>query len=171
MAATLTAADVRAAIAAEAARRTQHDLDLARGTVAPAAQPVRTAADVRAHLAGLESGSPTGDATTENLPGANAPGTDEKLSAPALESPAPPVGSDTPRGATAMTNADNQTMEPDTPGAAWGLPDDMPGHAALAAAGILTMADLLAVDDLTGIDGIGPATAHKIRARMTEATE
>ena len=170
MAATLTAADVRAAIAAEAARRTQHDLDLARGAVAPAAQPARTAADVRAHLAGLEnSGQPTEGATTENT-SANAPGVTE-TSAPALDVPAPPVGSDTLRGATAATEADNNLEPIAIPGAAQGLPDDLPGHAALAAAGILTMADLLAYGDLTRIDGIGPATAAKIYAWTVEAME
>lgn len=46
------------------------------------------------------------------------------------------------------------------------LPDDFPGRRALEAAGIETMTDLLQVDDLRAIPGIGPATERKIRRAL-----
>lgn len=46
------------------------------------------------------------------------------------------------------------------------LPPDFPGRAALLEAGIETISDLLGVDDLRSIPGIGPATERKIKAAL-----
>jgi len=46
------------------------------------------------------------------------------------------------------------------------LPDDFPGRAALKEAGITKFGQILKVKDLTKIDGIGPATADKIKAAL-----
>ena len=146
-----TAAEVRAAIRAQ-------------GTAPAPAEaqtpqtPAQTVADVRAVLAGLDRGSPVEGATTENPSADTAPGT-EQNSAPALPvPPAPPTGSDTLADVPETTNA--------APDAGQGLPHDVPGHAALAAAGIETIDDLLAAGDLTQIDGIGPVTADRIHNWM-----
>lgn len=48
------------------------------------------------------------------------------------------------------------------------LPDDFPGHAALAAADITTYAQLRKADDVTQIVGIGEATAKKIAEALGE---
>lgn len=47
-----------------------------------------------------------------------------------------------------------------------GLPDDFPGRDALAAAGVESVAELVDIDDLRGIPGIGPATERKIREAL-----
>lgn len=46
------------------------------------------------------------------------------------------------------------------------LPEDFPGRRALLEAGVATWAELLAIDDLEAIRGIGPATAKRIREAM-----
>ena len=48
------------------------------------------------------------------------------------------------------------------------LPDDFPGRAALAEAGVNTYGQLRRVSDLTAIPGIGKATAEKITAAADE---
>lgn len=48
------------------------------------------------------------------------------------------------------------------------LPEDFPGLAALEAAGITTYNEVRAVEDLTAIPGIGPATAEKITEALEE---
>lgn len=146
MATILTVTDVRAAITAPAS-----------GPAHPAGP---TVADVRARLYGhgqrhdQPSGDPAARATTEKTDGSmiHGDGTDP---APALDVPARAAGPNTGDPA-------NDTYAPiEYPGSP--LAHDMPGHAALAAAGIDTLEDLRAVADLTQIDGIGPATARKIQ--------
>lgn len=55
------------------------------------------------------------------------------------------------------------------------LPDDFPGFTALEAAGLTTYAkvrkELEAEKPFGEVDGIGPATAEKIRAAMSESSE
>lgn len=51
------------------------------------------------------------------------------------------------------------------------LPDDFPGRAALADAGITSYGKLRRVDDLTSIAGIGDVTAGEIKAALGESTE
>ena len=55
------------------------------------------------------------------------------------------------------------------------LPEDFPGHAALEAAGLSTYAkvrkELSADKPFDEVDGIGPATAEKIRSAMNESLE
>lgn len=48
------------------------------------------------------------------------------------------------------------------------LPEDFPGHNALAEAGIHTHKDLAAVEDLTEIPGIGEVTAAEIEAALAD---
>jgi len=48
------------------------------------------------------------------------------------------------------------------------LPDDFPGHSALAGNGITTYAQLRKAGDVTSLTGIGPATAEKIAAALGE---
>lgn len=48
------------------------------------------------------------------------------------------------------------------------LPDDFPGASELRAAGVASIARVLEVDDLTSIDGVGPATAEAIQDRLRE---
>ena len=48
------------------------------------------------------------------------------------------------------------------------LPEDFPGHAALAEAGINTFGQLRKAGDVTEIEGIGPATAKKIEEALEE---
>ena len=47
-----------------------------------------------------------------------------------------------------------------------GLPDDFPGRAQLVAAGLDTMSAVRAHEDLTQVEGIGPATAGKIQEAL-----
>lgn len=49
------------------------------------------------------------------------------------------------------------------------LPDDFPGRAALADAGVNTFTQLRKFGDVTEIAGIGPATAEKIATALAEA--
>lgn len=49
------------------------------------------------------------------------------------------------------------------------LPDDFPGHAALSNAGITTYAQLRKAGDVTALEGIGPATADKIKTALEES--
>lgn len=51
-----------------------------------------------------------------------------------------------------------------------GLPDDIPGREQLLAAGVLSLDDVAAMEDLTDVDGIGKATAAKILAYLEEAS-
>ena len=51
------------------------------------------------------------------------------------------------------------------------LPEDFPGHAALAEAGINTYAQLRKAGDVTEVSGIGPATAKKITEALSETPE
>lgn len=52
------------------------------------------------------------------------------------------------------------------------LPEDFPGHSALEAAGITTYAKVRKqLESLTEVDGIGDATAEKIREAMTHPAE
>lgn len=51
------------------------------------------------------------------------------------------------------------------------LPEDFPGHAALAEAGINTYAQLRKAGDVTEVAGIGPATAKKIAEALAATTE
>lgn len=53
-------------------------------------------------------------------------------------------------------------------GASLELPEDCPGRSVLMAAGVEMMSDLLGIDDLQEIPGIGPVTEEKIRAWMGE---
>lgn len=51
------------------------------------------------------------------------------------------------------------------------LPEDFPGHSALADAGITTYAGVRKqLETIEDIDGIGPATAEKIREAMDESS-
>lgn len=51
------------------------------------------------------------------------------------------------------------------------LPDDFPGHSSLDAAGLTTYAKVRKqLDSLEEIEGIGPATAEKIREAMGESS-
>lgn len=50
------------------------------------------------------------------------------------------------------------------------LPEDFPGHGALENAGLTTYAKVRkSLDALEEVDGIGPATAEKIREAMNES--
>lgn len=50
------------------------------------------------------------------------------------------------------------------------LPEDFPGHGALEEAGLITYARVRKnLDSLEDLDGIGPATAEKIREAMGES--
>lgn len=49
------------------------------------------------------------------------------------------------------------------------LPEDFPGHAALEAEGITTYAKLRKAGDVTGVPGIGKATAEKIATALGES--
>lgn len=52
------------------------------------------------------------------------------------------------------------------------LPEDFPGHSALDEAGLTTYAKVRkSLDSLEDVDGIGPATAEKIREAMGESSE
>lgn len=141
-----TVADVRAAI-------TSH----APGPAHPAGPSV---ADVRARLSGRGPirGNPAAQATTENIIGTEflqpSQEDDREGSAPAPAVPARAAGSNSGDPAIAPNAA---TESPGSP-----LDHAMPGHAALAAAGIDTIEDLRAVADLTRIKGIGRATARSI---------
>lgn len=53
-------------------------------------------------------------------------------------------------------------------GAVEELPDDFPARAKLEEAGVETLADLMALDDLEEIHGVGPVTAGKISGAMEE---
>lgn len=46
------------------------------------------------------------------------------------------------------------------------LPDDFPARDALILAGLMTVEDVAAHNDLTTLEGIGKATATKIRAAL-----
>jgi phage terminase Nu1 subunit (DNA packaging protein) len=46
------------------------------------------------------------------------------------------------------------------------LPDDFPGRRALEEAGVESMAELLEIEDLRSVRGIGPATERKIMERL-----
>lgn len=48
------------------------------------------------------------------------------------------------------------------------LPEDFPGYAALAEAGINTYGQLRKLEDVTTVPGIGPATAEKIKEALAE---
>lgn len=73
-----------------------------------------------------------------------------------------------------QVNAENETQEGSDESEDEGqalrgrLPEDFPGHAALAAAGVDTYGKLRKVSDLTEIEGIGPATAEKIQEALGE---
>lgn len=142
MATILTVTDVRAAITAPA-----------KGPAHPAGP---TVADVRARLYGHghPSGDPAAPATTEKTDGSLIHG-DGKHPAPALTAvPASAAGPNTGDPAVNTFAPLHYTGSP--------LDPTMPGHAALAAAGIETIDDLRAVADLTAIKGIGKATARSI---------
>jgi hypothetical protein len=51
-------------------------------------------------------------------------------------------------------------------GGARELPPEFPGRAALAEAGVDTLADLIAIEDYQEIYGIGPATEEEIRQAL-----
>lgn len=52
------------------------------------------------------------------------------------------------------------------------LPEDFPGHGALEEAGITSYAGVRkSLDSLEDVDGIGPATAERIREAMGESPE
>lgn len=53
-------------------------------------------------------------------------------------------------------------------GGAAELPDDFPGAEALRASGVVTVPELLELDDVQAVDGIGPARAEAIRDRLRE---
>lgn len=53
-------------------------------------------------------------------------------------------------------------------GASDDLPEDLPGRSQLEEAGIETLAELLRVDDLQDIHGIGPVTEQEIEARLSD---
>lgn len=46
------------------------------------------------------------------------------------------------------------------------LPEDFPGHRYLVASGVETMSDLLGLEDLTSVKGIGKARAREIMQRL-----
>ena len=76
---------------------------------------------------------------------------------------------DSPEGYVVINKSDFKEgehtvfVESDEPAELKGkLPEDFPGHAALAEAGINTYGQLRKVSDLTAIAGIGEATAAKI---------
>lgn len=128
-----TTADVRATLARPA------------GAVQDDAPAGPTVADVRAALRGQPPAAATTKQTTERT----------NTSAPVLDVPAAAGGSYTT--ADDVLAAVEEIHQADRP-----LPDDVPGHAALLAAGITTIEQLWTVDDPTRIDGIGPATARKL---------
>jgi len=69
----------------------------------------------------------------------------------------------------APTASDESAVEEEEPVVKQGkLPEDFPGHAALAEAGINTFNQLRKAGDVTEIPGIGPATAEKIQAALEE---
>ena len=76
-----------------------------------------------------------------------------------VEAPAEPE--DTEPEAEPTTQAEKDHLELKGP-----LPSDFPSHAKLHDAGINTYGQLNKVDDLTTIDGIGPATAKAIKKRL-----
>lgn len=49
-----------------------------------------------------------------------------------------------------------------------GLPEDLPGRRALVAHGVVSLVDLLDLEELTDVPGVGKATARKIRAWLEE---
>lgn len=71
----------------------------------------------------------------------------------------------------AVAKSPMQAERSDSPKKQGKLPDDFPGYAALAAAGISTYAQLRKAGDVTKIEGIGPATAEKIETALSEDAE
>lgn len=79
------------------------------------------------------------------------------------------AGSATPSGAT--EEATPAPVPEDPPAPAGDLPDDLPGREALVAAGLVTIESLGDVEDLTAIQGIGKATAARIREYLEESAD
>lgn len=88
---------------------------------------------------------------------------------PAYEEEAPaadPVVEYRPGEAEADGASEVENETPDRGETFTPLPDDFPGAATLAEAGINTIEDLVAAGNLTDIPGIGPARAAKIREAL-----
>jgi hypothetical protein len=83
-----------------------------------------------------------------------------------------PVEVKTPPDETAVAEEPVEEEKPEAPEELKGkLPEDFPGHAALAEAGINTYGQLRKVGDLTEVKGIGEATAAKIAEALVAEPE
>jgi hypothetical protein len=87
--------------------------------------------------------------------------------------PATDVAADSPVGDTGDKSANDLAKEQSAPKALRGkLPDDFPGRASLEAAGITTYAQARKrLETLEEIEGVGAATATKIRAEFEGSDE
>lgn len=78
-----------------------------------------------------------------------------------------------PKPETAPEPAAKPAAEPEAPAEPeeqkGHLPEDFPGYAALAEAGINTYGQLRKIEDVTSVPGIGPATAEKIAEALKNA--
>jgi hypothetical protein len=66
---------------------------------------------------------------------------------------------------------DQEDVAPPLPAPRGALPEDFPGHLALAAEGITTYGQLRKHKDLTKVPGIGQATAMKISEALAASSE
>lgn len=63
----------------------------------------------------------------------------------------------------------NKAVQPSANKAATPLTEDFPAYSLLVAAGLHTVEDVQAVDDLMTIDGIGKVTAGKIKDELSKS--
>jgi len=71
-----------------------------------------------------------------------------------------------------IKNEEGDVISPEAPALKGKLPEDFPGHASLEAAGLTTYAKVRkSLDTLEEVEGIGPATAEKIREAVGASSE
>lgn len=89
---------------------------------------------------------------------------EEEPAAAGVEEPAPEEAEEEPGAA-------DEEEAPAEPAGAAPLPEDFPGHRPFTEAGIETVEEVRALDDVKEIKGIGPKTAEKIREALAALDE